>query len=76
MNNVNPLIKNTYKETTFQKVANIFQEAFGLLTHSLQIKQIKEKKALKKFVLKSCKTPCFWGSTIAMLTGERQIGSG
>jgi len=62
------------KETTFQKVANEFQKASSLLTRSLQIKQIKEKHALKKIVLKSCRTPCSWGSTTAMLTGERQNG--
>jgi len=71
MNNANPLIRNTYKETTFQKVANVFQEASRLLTRSLQIKKIKEKRAFKKFILESCRTPCFWGSTTAILRGER-----
>jgi len=47
MNNANPLIRNAYKETTFQKVANVFQKASSLLTRSLQINQIKEKRALK-----------------------------
>jgi len=74
LNNANPFIRNTYKETTFRKVANVFQEASSLLTCSLQIKQIKEKRAFKKIVLKSCRTPCSWGSTTAMLTGERRIG--
>jgi len=47
MNNTNPLIRNTYKETTFQKATNIFQEASSLLTRSLQIKQIKKKGTQK-----------------------------
>jgi len=47
MNKANPLIKNTYKETTFQKVVNAFQEVSSLLTRSLKMKQIKEKSTEK-----------------------------
>jgi len=64
MNNANALIRNTYKEMTFKKAAYVFQEASSLLTCSLQIKQIKEKMALKN---------SSWNLVEHLVLGDRQL---